>query len=85
MSCHARGLRAGTYGRARQARAATGERRPSAGRNRRLGRLRGRGLRGTDGRTGTSKAGQTWQTDGRAGGRPKSVRANKSAINNRVL
>jgi len=46
MSRHARGLRAGTDGRARQARAATGERRPPAGRNRRLGRRRGRGLRG---------------------------------------
>ena len=65
MPRHACGLHAETDGRAQQARAATSERRPPADRNRRLGRRRGRGLRRrTDGRSGTSKAGQTWQTDG---------------------
>ena len=76
MSRHARGLRAETDGRAQQARAATGERRPPAGRSRRLGR--GRGIRGrTDGRACTSKAGQTWQTDWRAGGRTSNAAAER--------
>jgi len=66
MSHHAHGLRAGTDGRAWQARAASAD------------RLRARidgsggGVACEDGWAGTSKAGQTWQTDGRAGGQPKS-------------
>ena len=74
MSHRTRGLRVGMDGWARQARAATGERRPPAGQNRRLGlrQWRGCGLREQTGkRAGTSKAGQTWQTDGPAGGWPK--------------
>jgi len=74
VSRHARGLHAGTDSRARQARAATGERRLPVGRNRRLGRRWGHGLRGqTDGRApGWYKQGwykQDWAVlaDGRAG------------------
>ena len=50
MSCHARGLRAGMDGQTRQAWAATGERRPPASQNRRLGRRRGVAYK--DGQTG---------------------------------